>query len=67
MQVLIKWMENLGSKKFWVAIATLITVAVENTENGDPLAVAIIGGLYIAGQAFVDVTKVKNGNNNKTP
>lgn len=62
MNFLTKWIENLSSKKFWVAIATLIAVALQLQEGGDTWPVAILGGIYLVAQGWVDSVKAANGN-----
>jgi hypothetical protein len=56
-------MEPLLSRKFMVAVATMITIAL-NSEFGldlDPealVSLAVVAGAYIGGQAHVDKNKV---------
>ena len=60
MNFLTKWLENLSSKKFWVAIATLIIAVLQLQGGGDTWPVAVLGGIYIVAQGWVDGKKVEN-------
>lgn len=61
MKFLAKLLENLASKKFWVAIAALATYIV-NDESGQSWPIIVLGAVYVAAQAYLDAVKVKNGN-----
>ena len=61
MALITKWIENIGSKKFLIAVAALLTyLSDKDPEQSWPIA--IITGIYIVSQAFVDTAKAKNGN-----
>ncbi len=60
MKFIAKWLETLASKKFWIAIAAIITY-VANDESGQAWPIIVIGAVYCAVQAYVDGMKVKNG------
>lgn len=60
MKFLNKWLETLASKKFWIAIAAIITYIV-NDESGQAWPIVVIGAVYVAFQAYVDAAKVRNG------
>ena len=60
MKALDKLWETLLSRKFWVAVAALITyLSDKDPEQSWP--VAIVAAAYIFGQALVDTAKAKNG------
>lgn len=59
MNFFVKLLENIASKKFWVAVITFITYLTQkDPEQTWPLAV--IAAIYIASQAYVDSVKVRN-------
>lgn len=55
-----KWLENVSSKKFLLALAALFTY-LSDKDPAQSWPIAIIAGIYIAAQALVDTAKVKNG------
>ena len=60
MILITKWIENIGSKKFLIAIAALLTY-LSDKDPAQSWPIAIITGIYIASQALVDTVKAKNG------
>lgn len=60
MDVKKKLLETILSKKFWVAVAALITyLADKDPDQSWP--VAVVAAVYIFAQALVDAAKAKNG------
>ena len=60
MELVKKWLENIGSKKFLIALAALFTY-LSDKDPAQSWPIAVITGIYIASQALVDTAKAKNG------
>jgi uncharacterized membrane protein len=60
MKFISKWIENLSSKKFWVAIIALVTY-LSDKDPSISWPIAIITAIYLACQSYVDAVKAKNG------
>ena len=55
-----KILENLMSKKLWVAVIALLSYLVDKDPN-QAWPLAIIAAVYVAAQAYVDGAKARNG------
>ena len=60
MDFLKKLLDNILSKKLWVAIAAFATYLADDG-SGQAWPIILIGAVYVAAQAYLDATKAKNG------